>query len=154
MSYITVTEVERLLRADFIQYPEDIDEHHEYGQAMVDGRLGGHYVLPFDDVATYATVPRQIEQIMAWFIGASLWDQATTLEGAVEDDQAERWRTEAGEWLAYIISGDMALTTDAGLVIVSISDSGGVRSYPTGLRDKADDDQNVPLFTRAQAGEW
>lgn len=155
MAYVTVVEVRRLLKAEYLEYPEDLTEHHSNAQATIDGKLAGHYVVPFDNVTIYAEVPLQIKQIAAWLVGASIWGQTTVLEGAVNSDKAEEWVEMAMLWLTEIAGGDMSLTDSTGVVISSTTANGeGIRSYPGGVREKAPSSDNNPIFTRAQAGEW
>lgn len=152
MAYVALADVKKVLKDSILNYPANIASEIEFARTYVNGRLAGHYSLPFDDTAIYASVPTQIKWIAALLTGYKLWDQVVPLEGQVSDTAAIRWKELADQWLARIATAEELLVL-ADDTVISISDS-SLRSYPSGIRSKADDDDNVPYFKRADAHEW
>ena len=153
MPYVSYDEVKELLKTDLLQYPDNIDNHIEYAEAKIDSKLLGSFGLRFDDTGLYASVPVQIKWIAALLCGWRLWDSATVLEGQQDSTAGTRWKREAEDWLKCLVKGDCGLTLDDG-TLIGVSHSMIPRAYPTGIRDKAPDEDNVPYFTRADAHNW
>lgn len=153
MAYATADDVKKVLGSNSANYPSDIEDQQEFSEGIVDGALAGVYDLRFDDATKYASVPVQIKWIAALLVAWRLWDKATVLEGQADDTAAAKWRSEAYEMLEKLRMGEMRLTLEDGTVVGS-PDNALPRSYPEGVRDKADSADNNPLFTRDQAGKW
>lgn len=155
MAYAAIADVKNVLRDAHFSYPSDISAQLDYAEAQVNSKLGGRYALPFDDTSLYTSVPVQIKWITSYLVAYKLWDEVTLIEGQQNDTAAQRWLQHAMEWLDRIASGDERLTySDGSLVDLPAGASGAPRFYPSGIRDKADSEDNEPYFTRAQAHEW
>jgi phage gp36-like protein len=154
VAYATTADVKKILKDTIFEYSVDIDEELDYATTFIDSALSGHFVLPFDDVTQYATVPVQIKWIAAYLVAYKLWDSQVSLEGQTDDTAAGRWLQTAKDWLAAIRDGEMALTLADGTAVTSGETSGTPRFYPSGTRTKAASEDNDPFFTRAQAHDW
>ncbi len=152
MVYVVLTDVKKVLKDSILNYPSSIADEIDFARTYIHGRLAGHYPLPFDDTALYATLPTQIKWISAHLVGYKLWDLVVALEGQTSDTAAARWKKLADDWLDRIAALEELLVLADG-TLIAISNS-SLRSYPSGVRTKADDDQNVPYFKRADAHEW
>ncbi len=152
MAYVVLADVKKVLKDSIFNYPASITDEIEFARTYVHGRMAGHYPLPFDDTALYTTVPVQIKWISAHLIGYKLWDPAVALEGQTSDTAAMRWKMLADDWLMRIASLEELLILADGTVIAISNNS--IRSYPSGVRTKAKDADNVPFFKRADAHEW
>lgn len=154
MAYCTIADVKKVLDATLYTYGGHVDDEIEWAETEIDAKLGGHYILKFDDAANYASTPVQIVWIAAHLAAFRLWDQAVSLEGQADDTAAARWRKMAFDMMDKLISGDMTLTLSDGSVVSASGATDSPRFYPEGTRDKASSDANLPWFTRAQATEW
>lgn len=152
MAYAAIADAKKILKEDYFTYPANVDDEEEFASSYIDGRLAGHYPLPFDDTSQYSAVPTQIKWIAAHLIAYKLWDQVVPLEGQNDDTAAARWKKLADDWLDRLRDREELLVLDDGTVI-DFSDS-SIRFYPSGTRDKADSDDNTPFSTRAQAHNW
>ena len=152
MAYATFDEVKKILKTNFMQYPDDITYELEYAEAEVHSYLSGHYPLRFDDATKYSEVPVQIKWITSLLVGWRLFDTVTVLEGQTDAIAGKRWHKDGINWLKALASGSARLTMEDGTLIES--ESSLPRSYPSGTRDKASSENNDPWFTRAQAGQW
>ncbi len=151
--YASLDLVKLILRDDYLRYPSDITDYAAFAEMEIDSRLAGQYSIPFDDTAVYATVPTLIQWIYCHLVGYKMYDERTSLED-ISNPKGQHWWDMAQKWLAGIVEGDYLLSLADGTVVVSAGSTTGPRSYPEGLRDKAPSADNVPYFTRAQAGEW
>lgn len=154
MALVTITECQDVLSTDFVTYPADIDSEEDFAEAIINGHLGGIYELPFDDVSLYASVPPLIKWIAAHLVGYKLWDQRVVLEGQADDTAAQRWYNWAMDRLEKLRAGDIVLLDGSNVLITSNGSGSGPRFYPGGVKTKADEEDNTPWFTRAQAGNW
>jgi len=154
LAYLDIDDARKVLKENIFQYPADIDAEIEFAQTVINSKLAGFFTLPFDDVVTYATVPLEIKWIGALLTSYKLWDGVVALEGQADDTAAKRWHKEAMEWLECLREGRCSLTLVDGTIVVPPDTAGGPRSYPDGVRTKADSADNDPLFTRAQVGSW
>jgi len=154
MAYCTIADVKKVLTTDFYTYGAEVDDQIAWAEGEIDSVLGGHYSLPFDDTGTYSEVPVQIIWAASHLAAAKLWDEKTPLEGQTTDTRADEWRDAAMARLEKVSSGDEALTYLDGTVIFPNLATTHPRFYPSGVKDKADNADNKPFFTRAQAGEW
>ena len=152
MAYVVLKDVKKVLKDSILNYPSSIADEIEFARTYVHGRLAGHYPLPFDDTALYTTVPVQINWISAYLCGYKLWDQVVPLEGQTSDTAAMRWKMLADDWLMRLADLDELLVLADGTVIAISNNS--IRSYPSGVRTKAKNIDNVPFFKRADAHEW
>ncbi|KKN23768.1 hypothetical protein LCGC14_0901600 [marine sediment metagenome] len=152
MAYVELADVKKVLKDSLFDYPGSIASEFEFAEAYINGRLAGHYPLPFDDTDIYASVPTQIKWIAAHLVGYKLWDGAVALEGQTSDTAAKRWKKLADEWLTRLVKLEELLVLDDGTIISITNDT--LRFYPSGVRDKADNDKNVPMFKRADAHQW
>lgn len=152
MAYAVIADVQNVLKDKLYRYPDEIDSEIEYAESRINSALAGHYDLKFDDPANYATVPVEIKWITSLLTAWRLWDQVTILEGQKDDTAAQRWHDEAMEWLDCLKAGACRLTLDDG-TLISLPSTQSPRFYPGGVKDKADGDDNVPYFTRAQGQE-
>lgn len=152
VAYLAVGDVKKVLKDDIFNYPADIASEIEFAETYINGRLAGHYPLPFDDTAIYTTVPTQIKWIAAHLVAYKLWDQVVPLEGQLSDTAAARWKKLADDWLDRLVALEELLVLEDGTAIDVSNPS--LRYYPSGVRDKADSDDNVPFFSRADAHEW
>ena len=153
MSYADLDFVKNILRDDYLRYPSDLSDYSNFAQMEIDSRLAGQYLIPFDDVAVYATVPPLIQWVYAYLVGYKLYDERTSIED-INNPKGQQWWEMAQRWLTGIVEGDYLLHLEDGTVVVSAGSTTGPRSYPDGVREKAPSADNVPYFTRAQAGEW
>lgn len=152
MAYVTFDDVKKILKTNYLQYPDDITDEIEFAEAQVHSYLSGYFELRFDDTNLYTEVPVQIKWITALLVGCRLFDQVTVLEGQTDAISGKRWCKEATNWLKCLVSGDCTLTLEDGTPINN--DTSIPRAYPDGVRDKAPAEDNDPMFTRAQAHEW
>ncbi len=152
MVYAAVKDVKKVLKDSLLNYPASIVDEVEFARTYIHGRLAGHYPLPFDATELYASVPVQVKWISAHLTGYKLWDLVVALEGQTSDTAAARWKQLADDWLMRIASLEELLILADGTVIAISNNS--LRSYPSGVRTKAKDVDNVPFFTRADAHEW
>jgi hypothetical protein len=153
VAYSTIDFVKNVLRDEFLSYPSDISAELGFAQAEINSRLAGTYHLPFDDTAQYAEVPVLIQWITAYLVGYKLYDSATaTLE--LDNSRGKEWWEMAQRWLSGIVEGDYLLHLADGTVVPGIGSTTGPRSYPSGVREKAPSTDNIPYFTREQAGNW
>ena len=152
MAYVELADVKKVLKDSLFNYPADITSEFEFAEAYINGRLAGHYPLPFDDTDIYASVPTQVKWIAAHLISYKLWDGVVALEGQTSDTAAKRWKKLADEWLTRLVKLEELLVLEDGTVISITNDT--LRFYPSGVRDKADSDKNVPMFKRADAHQW
>lgn len=152
MAYVALGDIKKVLKDSIYDYPGDISDEIEFATTYINGRLAGHYPLPFDDTSLYASVPTQIKWIAAHLVGYKLWDQVVPLEGQTSDTAAGRWKELADNWLDRLVAREELLVLADGTVI-DVSD-GSLRFYPSGVKDKADSADAVPMFTRADAHEW
>lgn len=151
--YASLDFVKNILRDDYLRYPSEIDNHANFAEMEIDSRLAGQHSIPFDDVAVYATVPPLIQWIYSYLVGYKLYDERTSLED-INNPKGQQWWDMAQKWLTGIVEGDYLLHLEDGTVVVSAGSTTGPRSYPEGVRDKAPSADNLPYFTRADAGEW
>lgn len=152
MAYVVLADVKKVLKDSILNYPGSIADEIEFARTYLHGRMAGYYPLPFDDTSLYTTIPVQIKWISAHLIGYKLWDQVVPLEGQTSDTAAMRWKKLADDWLDRITAlEELLVLTDGTLITIS---NNSLRSYPSGVRTKADDDKNVPYFKRADAHEW
>lgn len=151
--YATLDFVKNILRDDYLRYPSDIANYADFAEMEIDSRLAGQYIIPFDDTAAYATVPPLIQWIYSYLVGYKLYDERTSIED-LNNPKGQQWWEMAQNWLKGIVEGDYLLHLEDGTVVVSAGSTTGPRSYPDGLRDKAPSADNIPYFTRADAGEW
>ncbi len=152
MAYVVLADVKKILKDSLFNYPADIASEFEFAETYINGRLAGHYPLPFDDTGTYASVPTQIKWIAAHLVGYKLWDGVVALEGQTSDTAAARWKKLADDWLDRLVALEELLVLADGTVITITN--GSLRFYPSGIRDKAASTDNVPMFKRADAHEW
>ncbi|KKL16337.1 hypothetical protein LCGC14_2496570, partial [marine sediment metagenome] len=103
MAYVALADVKKVLKDSLFPYPADITSEFEFAEAYINGRLAGHYPLPFDDTGIYASVPTQIKWIAAHLISYKLWDGVVALEGQTSDTAAIRWKKLADEWLTRLV---------------------------------------------------
>ena len=150
--YAALSDVKKVLKDSLFNYPASIADEVEFARTYLHGRMAGRYPLPFDDTSLYTTVPVQIKWISAHLIGYKLWDLVVALEGQTSDTAAARWKQLADDWLDRIANLEELLVLTDGTVIAISNNS--IRSYPSGVRTKAKDVDNVPYFKRADAHEW
>lgn len=153
MPYADITDVQNVLKDKLYSYPSDIDAEIEYSESRINSALAGHYPLRFDDTGNYASVPVEIKWITSLLTAWRLWDQVTILEGQIDDTAAQRWHDEAMMWLDSLREGDSRLTLVDGTLVTKPSTQ-SPRFYPGGVKDKADEEDNVPYSTRDQAHSW
>ena len=153
MPYAVLADIKKILSDEFYDFGTEVDSEIEFAEAIIDSYLGGVYLLKFDDVARYTSVPTAIRWIAAFLAAWRLFDLSTVLEGTTDATAADRWKMKAMEWLQAIKEGSSSLVLDDG-TLVALPMSTLIRSYPSGVRDKAPSNDNDPMFTRAQAGEW
>lgn len=153
MAYVDLAGIKKVLKDNLFDYPADISNEIEFAESYINGRLAGHYPLRFDDVTKYPTVPLQIKWITAHLVGYKLWDSVVPLEGQDDDTAAGRWKKLADDWLSRLAEQDELLVLEDGTVI-EITSGSALRFYPTGIREKASSEDNVPFFTRADAHKW
>lgn len=154
MSYVELDFVKRVLRDDYLVYPENMDDYDSFAKAEINARLAGTYLVPFDDIAIYPTgVPPLIKWIAAYLIGYKLFDERTSLEG-LDNPKGLEWWNMAQMWLLGLSGGDYILSDPLGVPVISIGSITAPRFYPSGYKNKANSDENVPYFTRDQAGKW
>ena len=153
MAYADFEDVKKILKARFLQYPDDISNEIEFAEAKVNTMLAGHYTLRFDDLAAYTSVPIEIKWITSLLVGWRLEDQATVLEGQTSSTAGKRWKREAEDWLKCLAEGECRLTLEDG-TLIDLPSSSLPRSYPDGVRSKAPSEDNDPFFTRDQAHVW
>ena len=149
MAYAVIGDVQKILKTGFFTYPNDIDDEVEWAEARIDSKLAGVYALKFDDTGEYASVPVEINWITALLVAYRLWDGQTVLEGQRDDTAADKWHEEAMDWLTCIKAGDCRLSLADGTLIDLPTTTLVMRSYPDGVRTKADSADNDPKFTRA-----
>lgn len=155
MAYTDIETIRHVLDDAFATYPPNIDSLTEYAQTEIDSKLVGRFPVPFDDTSKYpGGVPVLIKWIASYLAGYKLWDQRTVLEGSVSDTAAARWKAMADLMIDELRSGDRDLVDASGVIIDPSGSPSAPRFYPSGVRDKAPSQDNVPYFTRAQAGEW
>lgn len=153
MAYADYDEVKKVLKEQFASFPPDLSDHIELAQAKVNSVLAGFYTLPFDDTATYSSVPVQIKWITALLVAWKLFDELTVLESQADSTQADAWKEEAESWLKQIREGSMRLTLADGTLVALLNNGTGVpRFFPSGTRKVETD--NDPYFRRSQAHEW
>lgn len=153
MAYCTIADVKNVLLESLYTYGANVDDQIAFAESEIDSILGGVYALPFDDASLYASVPVQIEWAAALLAAFKCWDEVVPLEGQKDDTAAARWRKMALDRLTQIAEGDARLTLADGTVVTDLSTT-APRFYPGGVKEKADEGDNTPMFTRAQAGEW
>jgi hypothetical protein len=151
--YVELDFVKRILRDDYLIYPEDMSDYNNFAETEINSRLVGQFAIPFDDTALYPTVPPLIQWIAAYLIGYKIYDERTSVED-LANSRGKEWWEMAQRWLTGIVEGTYLLHLEDGTVVDSVGSTTGPRSYPAGVRDKAPSTENVPYFTRAQAGEW
>lgn len=155
MAYTDIDTIQHVLEDAFATYPTDITSLTEYAQTEIDSKLAGRFSLPFDDTDKYAGgVPVLIKWIASYLAGYKLWDQRTVLEGSVSETAAARWKAMADLMIDELRSGDRDLVGDNGVLIEPSGSPSAPRFYPSGVREKAASEDNVPYFKRSQAGEW
>lgn len=152
MPYVELPTIKKVLRDDYLIYPDDIDPYIDFAETEINGRLAGTYPIPFDEVTLYASVPPLIQWISAYLVGYKLYDEMTSLED-IEKSTGDKWWEMAQRWLLGLVEGDYLLHLADG-TLVENSASTRPRSYPSGVRDKAPSTDNIPYFNRSQAGEW
>jgi len=153
MAYVELDYIRRVLRDDLITYPSDMTDYVSFAEAEIDSQLIARFAIPFDDSLKYpGGVPALIKWIAAYIVGFKLYDEMTATSG---DDQnrGDKWWAMAQAWLMGLKDGTYDLILEDGTV-VDDGNPTGPRAYPSGQRDKAPSSDNVPYFTRAQAGEW
>ncbi len=153
MSYVDLSVIKRVLRDDYLRYPSEITEYTDFAEMEINSKLLGQYSIPFDDTGLYATVPPLIQWITAYLVGYKLYDERTSIED-IDNPRGQTWWEMAQRWLDGIVEGSYLLHLEDGTVVVSAGATTGPRAYPTGVRDKAPSADNIPYFTRADAGEW
>lgn len=154
MVYVDIGTIEKVLSSGLTDYPSDISMEQEFASAYINSRLASRYELPFDDVTKYLEVPILIKWIAAYLVGYKIWDMKTILEGQTEDTAGARWKAMADLMLDQLSAGDLLLVDVDGAEIVPVGSTTAPRYYPGGVKLKAPESDNVPYFTRAQAGEW
>ena len=153
MAYVEVDYIQRVLRDDFLTYPDDLTPYLDFAQMEINAQLVGQYPLPFDDITKYTEVPALIKWIAAYLVGFKLYDERTAVED-IDGSHGKMWWDMAQRWLKGIVEGDYLLHLADGTVLVGTGSTTGPRFYPSGVRDKAPSTDNVPYFNREQAGNW
>jgi phage gp36-like protein len=154
LSYTDVETIQKVLTDELAEYPVNIDSEVEWAATEIDSKLSGRYELPFDDISKYATVPVLIKWIASYLVGYKIWDMKTILEGQTEDTAGARWKAMADLMLDELKAGERFLVDASGALIEAVGGTTAPRFYPSGVRLKAPSSDNIPYFTRAQAGEW
>lgn len=154
MSYVELDFVKRVLRDDYLIYPESIDDYDDFAKAEINARLAGTYLVPFDDALLYPAVPPLIKWIAAYLVGYKLFDERTSMEELGEATKGTEWWNMAQLWLNGLAGGTYVLSDIDGSAVVAIGSITAPRFYPSGLKLKAPNADNVPYFTRDQAGKW
>ena len=153
MSYVDLEFVKNVLRDDYLVYPTDMAIYNDFAQTEINSRLAGTFSIPFDDITLYSAVPPLIKWIAAYLIGYKLYDERTSFEN-IENSRGTEWWNMAQMWLNGLVEGTYLLHLANGTVVENLGSITAPRFYPNGVRDKAPSTDNVPYFTRAQAGEW
>jgi len=153
MAYVELAYIKKVLRDDLLTYPSDITDYLDFAETEINGQLVGQFAIPFDNVALYAEVPSLIKWIAAYLVGYKIYAERTGTMN-IEDTNGHRWWIMAQTWLQGIVDGKYDLILSDGTVVEETGSTSAPRSYPTGAKDKAPSADNVPYFTRAQAGEW
>lgn len=153
MSYVELDFVKRVLRDDYLVFPESIDDYDNFARAEINARLAGTYLIPFDDIGLYASVPPLITWIAAYLVGYKLFDERTSMED-LDNSKGTEWWNQAQLWLTGLASGEYLLSDADGIPVTAIGSITAPRFYPNGVRVKANSDENIPYFTRDQAGKW
>lgn len=153
MAYVELDFVKNVLRDDYLKYPADLDAYMNFAETEINSRLVAQFHIPFDDVAVYPTVPPLIKWIAAYLVGWKLYDERVSTIN-MENAPHDKWWSLAQSWLTGLMDGTYILHLDDGSVVGDSDSTTGPRAYPTGLREKAVSSDNVPYFTRSQAGEW
>ena len=153
MPYAVLADIKKILSAELYDFGIEVDSEIEFAEAVIDSSLGGIYLLKFDDVSRYQSVPTAIRWITAFLAAWRLFDLQTILEGTTDATAAERWKMKAMEWLKAIKEGSSRLVLDDG-TLITMPPSALIRSYPSGMRVKAPSAANDPMFTRSQVGDW
>lgn len=153
MAYVGLDKIKRILRDDFLTYPEDMTPYLDFAETEINSRLIGVVPIPFDEPTLYATVPPLIQWVSAYLVGYKLYDERTAVEDLV-NSRGKEWWDMAQRWLTGIVDGTYLLHLEDGTPVDTIGGTTGPRSYPTGIREKAANSDNVPYFSRSQAGEW
>lgn len=153
MAYVGLDFIKNVLRDDYLIYPADMASYMNFAETEINAKLVGVYPIPFDDIVFYAEVPALIQWIAAYLVGYKLYDERTSLSD-IDNPAGQRWWDMAQNWLNGIVEGTYLLHLPDGTIVDSPGSTLGPSSYPSGVRDKAPSTENVPYFTRAQAGEW
>lgn len=151
--YAPLDFVKRILRDDFLTYPQDMGLYYDFAEAEINSRLLGTYTIPFTANPPYTDVPMLIQWITAYLVGYKIYDEMTALEN-LENHRGHQWWAMAQLWLSGLVEGTHLLHLADGTVVVSLGSTTSPRFYPNGVRDKAPSADNLPLFTRSQVGEW
>lgn len=153
MAYVNVDFIRNVLRDDFLKYPADLDPYLNFAQTEINSQLIGIYHIPFDDTGVYSEVPPLIKWIAAYLVGYKLYDERTSVSD-LDNSRGQMWWEMAQNWLRGIVEGTYLLHLADGTVIDGAGSTTGPRSYPSGIRDKAPSAENLPFFSRDQAGNW
>lgn len=151
--YTTLDFVKKVLRDDFLTYPQEMAPYYDFAEAEINARLLGTYDIPFDNIALYPDVPVLIQWIAAYLIGYKLYDEHTALEN-LENHRGHQWWAMAQLWLTGLVEGTHLLHLADGTVVVTLGSTTSPRFYPNGVREKAPSTDNLPFFKRSQVGEW
>jgi hypothetical protein len=152
MAYVELDYIQRVLRDDLITYPADLTDYVQFAETEINSHLVARYAIPFDDLTKYSEVPALIKWIAAYLVGFKLYDEKTATSN-IEGSRGDKWWAMAQAWLIGLKDGTYDLILEDGTIVEDGSTT-GPRAYPTGPRDKAPSSDNVPYFSRSQAGEW
>jgi hypothetical protein len=155
VAYASIEFIENVLRDEFITYPSDLGPYLNFAQTIIDSRLIGAYATPFDDDTLYpGGVPALIQWVTAYLVAFKFFDERTAIENLGEDNAGKRWWDLAMALLGGIVDGAYLLYLADGTLVIGTGSTSGPRSYPSGVREKAPSADNIPYFTREQAGNW
>lgn len=154
MGYVELDFIKRVLRDDYLVFPQDFGVYDEFAQAIINARLAGVYIVPFTEGTPCAEIPMLVKWITAYLVGYKIFDERTSFEGLPDDNKGQEWWDMAHSLLTGLAEGTYLLHCADGTVIESLGSVTAPRFYPSGVRDKAPSADNLPYFSRDQAGNW